>query len=592
MTRIDGTEVLDLLRTMRRVGAEPELVEVKSGAGGFPQSARETLVAFANSEGGTLLIGVDELSGYTVVELDDAGGYRDRLVGLARDAITPPLSITTEIVEVEGALVIAAHVPPLSADQKPAYVTSKGVVGGSYVRSGDGDRPVSQTELALIVANRTQPLYDREPITGTTTDDLDRASLLRSLERVRSSSRRLRDLDEVELLYRVNILAEPRAGAPLTLAGLLTFGQLPQQYFPQLMVTVVVHPAEPTGGTRFLDNAAVRGPIPDLVVQSLAVVRRNIAARAQMGDLGRRDILEIPTEAVREAIVNAVMHRDYSPATRGTQVTVDLFADRLEIRSPGGLYGLSADDLGEVGATSSRNAVLANLLADTYLPGSDELVAENRASGIPTMMRQAQTHGLPLPKFRSTVTGFTVTMARSELLNPDVRRWIHALRADLPTPTHEVALAMLRGGPVTNEMLRRWGADRITAGRVLRDLVDQGLAVMEGGRRWARYVLDPARADAGSRAVANRDERSTGAGARPRTEPTSLESVAEMARGLGSFTAWDVEGLTDLSRPTVVKALKALIEQGDVAADGAPNSPKRRYRWVGPASREEPSASA
>jgi ATP-dependent DNA helicase RecG len=129
------------------------------------------------------------------------------------------------------------------------------------------------------------------------------------------------------------------------------------------------------------------------------------------------------------------MHRDDNRTTRGTQVQVALHSDRLIDRSPGGRYGgLLIDKLGEEGLSSSRNTALASLLTDTYLPGSTDLIAENRSSGI---------------------------------------------------------LAMLRDGYVTNEMLRQWGVDRIAAGRVLRDLVDQGLAVKEGGRRYAQDVLDP-----------------------------------------------------------------------------------------------------
>lgn len=298
-----------------------------------------------------------------------------------------------------------------------------------------------------------------------------------------------------------------------------------------------------------------------------------------MSDSGRTERLDYPIEAIREAFVNALLHRDYSPATRGTQVQVDLYPDRLIIRNPGGLFGgLSIEELGEEGVSSSRNSVLASLLSDTYLPGSNDLVAENRASGIPAMIALARSRGLPRPAFASTITTFKVTMDRSELLGPEVRSWIANLGASLPTPTHEVALAMLRTGPVTNEMLREWGADRILAGQVLRDLVEQGLAVKEGGRRYAQYVLDPAR-------LTQRPTRPT-APVRPAAPPArgaraTTELVADEMKTLETATAFDLEILTGFSRPTVVAHLRALIEQGVVAAEGAPRSPKRRYRWTG-----------
>lgn len=559
---MDTEELAALLQTLRRFGAEPSTVEVKSGAGGFPTSVRESMVAFANSDGGTVLIGVDEAAGFEVVDVVDPGRYRDRLVDLSRSAITPPLHVETTFAELDGKRVVVAVVPALPADQKPAYVTSKGVTTGAYLRTGDGDRRMSEAEIGLLYASRTQPTHDRERVDQASADDLDRTMLARTLERVRLGSAYLRDVDDPTALHRLGVLSEPRSDAPPTLAGLLTFGQFPQQHFPQLMVSVVVYP-NGDDDTRFLDNATLRGPIPEIVAESLATVRRNLAARAVNVGAGREDRLDFPLAAIREAVVNALEHRDYSPITRGTQVQIELHPDRLVIRSPGGLYGpISAEDLGEVGISSSRNAVLAQLLSDVYLPRGEQLVAENRASGIPLMIRQAQRHGLPPPVFESRVTTFTVTMSRSELLGPAVRAWLTALPVALPTPAHEIAAAMMRGGGfVTNAALRGWGVDRHAAGTVLRDLTDGGVAVRHGGRRYARYVLDPAVTPAPSQAPA--------------------DVATELAR-IRTASAAQLQERTGLSRAGVVNQLNRLIDEGTVRAHGAAQSPKRRYEWLGP----------
>jgi ATP-dependent DNA helicase RecG len=165
-----------------------------------------------------------------------------------------------------------------------------------------------------------------------------------------------------------------------------------------------------------------------------------------------------------------------------------------------------------------------------------------------------------------------VTMNRSELLSPAVRAWIAGLDARLPTPAHEIALAMLRDGYVTNAMLRQWGVDRITAGQVVRDLVDQGLAIKEGGRRYAQYVLDPE--------VAHRE-----------TEPDLfaglLPNVAEALRDAGEASAAELRGATGLARNTVINHVNELMAQGLAAAEGTPRSPKRRYRWTGPTARPD-----
>lgn len=572
MDAVDVENVIEILAALRRIGGEPARIEAKKASGGLPKSVRETLSAFSNTDGGTILLGVDEQNGFSVIDLKDPVVLRDGLVQMSRDAITPSLQISTEIIEIEGCRVVVAEIPPSSADQRPVYVTAQGISGGSYLRGGDGDRHMTESEIALVVAARVQPLYDREPVDGSTTDDLDEEAIRRSLRRLRSGFPKLAQSDDATVLFRLGITAGPSVGSPLTLAGLMTYGQFPQQFFPQLMVSVVAHSPDTSSGTRFLDNQAVRGSIPEMVETALSVLRRNLAVRAVISDRGGRvDEVEYPLEAVREAIVNALMHRDYSPVTRGTQVQVELFADRLVVRSPGGLYGgVIVDELGEEGISSSRNAVLASLLADTYLPSSNELVAENRSSGIPAMLDVARRRGLPRPNFRSSIVSFVVTMARSELLNPEVRSWIASLHAHLPTPAHEIALAMLRENYLTNEMLRQWGVDRIAAGQVLKDLVDQGLAIREGGRRYAQYVLDPT-ALGRARELDLFSDYAT----------AETPDVVEALRRRGEATTSELAELTGLSRSAVLNHLRPMVEAGSVLAVGVERSPKRRYRWVG-----------
>ena len=567
MDSIGADELVELVSSLRRIGGEPTTVEAKSGAGGFPKSVRESLVAFANTSGGTVVIGVEEDTGFQVVDIDDIAAYRDQLVSLSRDAITPPLQIETEIIEFEGKQILVAHVPPSTADHRPVYVTSKGVSTGADIRTGDGDRRMTEAEIALVYSSRTQPTYDRESVEGATYADLDKPAVLRTLERVRLGSAALRDSDDAVALYRLGILAEPALDSQPTLAGLLAYGAFPQQFFPQLMISVVVLASDSDGDSRFLDNVTVRGSLPEMVSEALAVVRRNLAARAVVVDAGRTDHLDYPLDAIREAVVNAVLHRDYSPTTRGTQIQVELSGEALVVRSPGGLFGaLTEDDLGTIGISSSRNSVLANLLSDTYLPRSEQLVAENRASGIPTMIERARARGLPRPVFDSSVTTFTVTMSRSALLGPNVKNWLASLDIALPTPAHEIAVAMMRGGFVTNAAMREWGADRLAAGQVLRDLVESGVAVRQGGRRYARYVLDPS--------VTKRAVSDNGVGRR-------RQSVEEVLSQLGEAGARELTERTGISRVAVVKQLNALIEGGMVRADGRPRSPKRTYVWLG-----------
>lgn len=565
--------MLELLGVLRRTGGEPSGVEVKAAVGGFPKSVVESLVAFANTAGGTVVLGVDERENFRVVDID-AARWRDDLVSVASSAVTPPLRLQPDVVEVEGGLVVVAEVPPSPADQRPVFVTSKGVAGGSYLRVGDGDRRMNDAEIALVMGARTQPRYDGEPVEGTSGADLDRVAVSRTLERVRQGAVSLRSVDDATALHRMQVLTSPSWNAPVTLAGLLTFGTYPQQQFPQLMVSMVALPVsdESATETRFLDNVTARGSIPEMVSEVVAAVRRNLMARTSVTGEGRAEQLDYPLAAIREAVVNAVLHRDYSPVTRGTQVQVELHPDRLEVRSPGGLHGaLTEDDLGVQGVSSSRNAVLASLLSDTYLPHSDRLVAENRASGVPAMIEGARRQGLPRPVFTSSVTSFVVTMSRSELLGPSTRRWLTALGRTMPSPTHEIALAMMRTGFATNASLREWGADQATSSRVLRDLVDWGLALKQGGRRYTRYVLDP-------RLGREPDLFTPIPGLSSGRVGATVES--ELGRR-GSASAAELAAATGLSRVSVLHHLKPLIDRGSVEAIGATRSPRRSYRWLG-----------
>ena len=171
-----------------------------------------------------------------------------------------------------------------------------------------------------------------------------------------------------------------------TLAGLMAMGKFPQKFFPRLNVTFAVFPgidksAPRDGGRRFLDSQTIVGPIPYMIEDVLAAVSRNMRTGAVIEGAFRNDVPDYPPVAVREAVANALMHRDYSPESRGSQVRVNMFADRLEVLNPGGLYGdVTIDSLGVSGASSARNQFLSNILETTPFPDGGYVV-ENRGTG-------------------------------------------------------------------------------------------------------------------------------------------------------------------------------------------------------------------
>ena len=213
-------------------------------------------------------------------------------------------------------------------------------------------------------------------------------------------------LDTATALEMSNIM---RDDTP-TLAAIMNFGIYPQGYFPQLCITAIVVPGTEIGEidedqARFIDNKRIEGTIPAMVEESLSFCRRNMKVKTIIDtETGaRRDKTEYPVDALREAILNAVIHRDYSIHTEGTPVQLDLFSDRVEIHSPGSLYGrMSVEQLG-IARPDLRNPALA-IITETIT------AAEHRYAGIPTMRRAMREHGLPEPKFENRRNEFVVTL--------------------------------------------------------------------------------------------------------------------------------------------------------------------------------------
>ena len=194
-----------------------------------------------------------------------------------------------------------------------------------------------------------------------------------------------------------------------TLAGIMTFSKYPQTYFPQLCITAVCLPGTEMGtvgesGERFIDNKRITGAIPDMLEEAVEFVRKNSRTKTIIDDNGKRkDKPEYPIKAVREAILNSLVHRDYSLHTENTPIRIEMYRDRMEIINSGGLYGrISIDVLGKV-HPETRNAALANML---------ELlkITENRYSGIPTIRSEFIQAGLPVPIFSVVHGEFKVVM--------------------------------------------------------------------------------------------------------------------------------------------------------------------------------------
>ncbi len=174
-----------------------------------------------------------------------------------------------------------------------------------------------------------------------------------------------------------------------------------------LYVTAVVIPGTRRGdklsdGTRFLDNKRINGSISSILSETMDFILKNTANRTVIDSSGiRSDMEQYPPEAVREAVLNALIHRDYSVFSENSPVRVEIFTDRLEITSPGGLYGRARIESLGYESQETRNSILTSILETLK-------ISENRYSGIPTMRNVLKKAGLPDPEFIDTGTTFKV----------------------------------------------------------------------------------------------------------------------------------------------------------------------------------------
>ncbi|WP_436758479.1 ATP-binding protein [Streptosporangium sp. V21-05] len=568
------------VQELRKFGAEATRIEAKSAENGMPKSARESISAFSNTPGGgTLILGLQDGGTFAAVGLDNPGGLQSQLADICRDLFVPPLQPEITIAEIDGKPVVAARVYELPREQKPCYIKSLGINKGSYVRVGDTDRLLTSEEVNQLIAERGQPAFDFEPVSGAEISDLDTSATNIYVERLRQENSRLWENEDNETILRmtrVTIMDSTGVLRP-TLAGILSLGRYPQQYFPQLNVTFVHYPTTTgesnTAGVRFLDNSSINGSIPLMVREALAIIQRNMSRRSLISAEGRTDVWEYPPIALREAIVNALVHRDLSPGSRGTQVQIEMYPDRLRILNPGGLFGsVDITRLGEDGRSSARNAVLMRLLEDVVIPGDNRTVCENRGSGIRDMIGSLRRAGMSPPIFRDKVTSFEVIMPNHALLDEETILWLNAIGREGLKNGQCIALAMMRRGEILDNAKYR-AASGVSDSRIatfeLQDLVARELVDQTGNRGGARYTLSSFARQAG-----------TGETRRPR--PNRRQQIIEALRLEGMLSKTQLAEILSISPKTAEHWLRTLKKEGKIdSTESGKSSKNMRYKLTG-----------
>ena len=268
-----------------------------------------------------------------------------------------------------------------------------------------------------------------------------------------------------------------------TLAGLLAAGLYPQQFFPRLNITFTVYPGVTKGQAqgqfaRYLVSQPVNGSIPEMLLGTLELLNRHMDRGGIIEGVLRREVTDYPLLACREAIVNALQHRDYSPEGRGSQVQVNLYSDRLEILNPGGLFGAASFSSLPIGISATRNSRLSQLLE--FTPYDDKngagYVIENRGTGLQQIKQELQEALMPEAELQDFVSAFRITFFK--------RRLSGAERSDKSWKNFDVALLSelaKKGSMSVAEIIESSGLSRNTVSIRIRSLRKRGL--IEGTER-------------------------------------------------------------------------------------------------------------
>lgn len=402
------TELVQLVKRITDQKCEKQYLEIKKASDGTPTKLYGTLSSFANQPfGGIIIFGIDENDGYKVVGVYDAQELQKKVMeqSLQMEPILRPLFT---VVQIEGKIVVSAEISECDIYDKPCFYKGAGRLRGSYIRVGDSDQPMTEYEIYSYEAYKRRIHDELRTVERATIANLSKDVLTEYLIKLRRNKHNLLSLEDKRILETQGICQE---GIP-TLTGLMLLSVYPQEFFPQLCVTAMVVQGKEVGelgeeGERFIDNKRIDGNILQMLEDTLAFVRRNMKVKTIITDEGTRsDKTEYPIKAVREIILNALIHRDYSVHTDHSPIRLIMYEDRLELENPGGLYGrITINDLGKVSA-DTRNP---------YLAGAMEIMGntENRFSGIPTVRAELKKSGLPDPVFIDRRGVFKVILYKS-----------------------------------------------------------------------------------------------------------------------------------------------------------------------------------
>ena len=431
---------MDLLNTLRQ--SEGKTLEFKRDLSS-PDGFLKTAVAFANTAGGTILVGVEDRTRH-VRGVPDPLVIEERIASLISDSISPRLLPDIEILPYRKTHVVAVALFPSAV--RPHYLTKSGLKAGTFVRVGSTNRKADDALLAEMQRFAHGESFDERAIPEFDSEAIDFRVASESFAHVRKLKRR--DLETLRLVTSYQRRMVPTVG------GILLFGVNRLRHFPDAWIQVGKFKG--TDKATILDHADLRMAPVQAIDAAIVFIEKHSTHGADIGRVRRVEQWSLPPAAVREAVINAVVHADY--AQTGAPIRIAIFDDRLEVENPGLLhFGLTVTDL-PLGVSKLRNRVIGRVFHELGL-------VEQWGSGIQRMISVCRDAGLAPPIFEEVGFRFRATFRTGRGVTAP------------PDATDQVIVKLVRAsdGLATRDIAKAIGiSTRATRAR-LANLVDRGL---------------------------------------------------------------------------------------------------------------------
>lgn len=488
----------DLLQELRALD-ESHRIEAKQAAQ-INRAVMETVCAFANEPGlggGYLLLGVVRdheallTDAYKIVGINDPDKLQSDLASQCASIFNRPVRPRVSVEALCGHSVVVVYVPEAAPTDKPIYIQSLGLPRGAYRRVGSTDQEGTDDDLIALYAGHQIDTFDAALIADAEMHDIDPAAIDDYRQQRRSINPDSEELawSDDDLLRSLGCARRDNGELKPTVAGVVLFGtvQALRRCFPVMRIDYIRVPGRQwieNPDHRF-DTLEIRAPLFSAIRRATNTVREELIQSFSLpeGALAREDEPALPLRVIREAIVNAVMHRSYR-IHAPTQII--RYANRLEIRNPG--HSIKAEEqLGEPGS-ETRNPRIAAVMHETN-------VAETKGSGIRAMRELMLAQDLLPPTFESSrrPDQFVATFLFHHFLGANDIAWLRKLTHEAISDEEARALVFAReSGAIDNAAYRAINrTDTLNASAHLRRLRDLELLEMKGGGSRTYYVPGP-----------------------------------------------------------------------------------------------------